>query len=135
MYSLSIAVERKRTYLVQMGLVSEKRKMVANLTFVCRNVIIGMQEILKNKGVSDLMMKRLRGKNLAHPGCLIGTTIGLTIGIILAGILAQVFNLSLTTVLLVWFGLTIVLGAIGWITGTRLTSKFPALVEETTSTK
>jgi hypothetical protein len=81
------------------------------------------------------MMKRLRGKNLAHPGCLIGTTTGLTIGIILAGILAGVLNVPLTTVLLVWFGLTFVLGAFGWITGTRLTSKFPALVEETTSTK
>ena len=80
------------------------------------------------------MMKRLRGKNLAHPGCLIGMTTGLTIGIILAGILAQGFNLPLTTVLLVWFGLTLILGAIGWIIGTRLTSKFPALVEETTST-
>ena len=81
------------------------------------------------------MMKRLRGKNLAHPGCLIGTTTGLTIGIILAGILAQAFNIPLTTVLLVWFGITLVLGATGWIIGTRLTSKFPALVEETTSTK
>lgn len=135
MYLLSIAVQRKRTHLVRMGMASENGKMVANLTFLCRHVIIGMQEILKNKGVSDLMMKRLRGKNLAHPGCLIGTTIGLTIGIILAGILAQVFNLPLTIVLLVWLGLTFVLGAIGWITGTRLTSKFPAIVEETTSTK
>jgi len=77
-------------------------------------------------------MTRLRGKNLAHPGCLIGTTTGLTIGIVLAGILAQGFNISLTTVLLVWFGLTFSLGAIGWITGTRLTSKFPPLVEEQT---
>ncbi len=81
------------------------------------------------------MMKRLRGKNLAHPGCLIGVTIGLTIGIILAGILAAVFNVAYATVLLVWFGLTFILGAIGWITGTRLTSKFPALTEETTSTE
>ena len=81
------------------------------------------------------MMKRLRGKNLAHPGCLIGMTVGLTIGIVLAGVLARFLNVPLTTVLLVWFGLTIVLGAIGWIVGTRLTSKFSALVEETTSTK
>ena len=81
------------------------------------------------------MVERLRGKNLAHPGCLIGVTIGLTIGIILAGILAAVFNVAYATVLLVWFGLTFILGAIGWITGTRLTSKFPALTEETTSTE
>jgi hypothetical protein len=52
------------------------------------------------------MMKRLRGKNLAHPGCLVGVTTGLIIGIILAGILASVFNVAYTTVLLVWFGLT-----------------------------
>ena len=84
---------------------------------------------------SNLMIKRLRGKNLAHPGCLIGVTTGLTFGIILAGILASVFNVAYTTVLLVWFGLTFGLGAIGWILGTRLTSKFPALTEETTSPK
>jgi hypothetical protein len=91
-------------------------------------------KILQNKG-NVLMMNRLRGKNLAHPGCLIGTTTGLTIGIIIAGILVKVLNTPLTTVLLVWFGLTLVLGAIGWIIGTRLTSKFPAPVEETTSRK
>jgi hypothetical protein len=76
------------------------------------------------------MMKRLRGKNLAHPGCLVGVTTGLIIGIILAGILAYVFNVAYTTVLLVWFGLTFGLGAIGWIVGTRLTNKFPVLAEE-----
>jgi hypothetical protein len=74
------------------------------------------------------MMKRLRGRNLKHPGCLIGVTTGLTIGIILAGILAAVFNVLLNTVLLIWLGLTVGLGAIGWIIGSRLSSKFP--VEE-----
>jgi hypothetical protein len=78
------------------------------------------------------MMKRLRGKNLAHPGCLVGVTTGLIIGIILAGILAS-SEVSYTTVLLVWLGLTVGLGAIGWIVGVRLTSKFPALAEETGS--
>ncbi len=76
------------------------------------------------------MMKKLRGRNLAHPGCLIGTTAGLTFGIILAGILAQLFNISLNTLLLTWFGLTLVLGAIGWITGDRLSSKIPPLDDE-----
>jgi hypothetical protein len=81
------------------------------------------------------MMKRLQGKNLAHPGCLTGVTTGLIIGIILAGIMAAAFHVSYTTVLLVWFGLTLGLGAIGWIIGTRLTSKFSALAEAPTSTK
>lgn len=74
------------------------------------------------------MMKRLRGHNLAHPGCLIGVTAGLTLGIILAAILA-LHNVTLNAVLLIWLGLTVGLGAIGWIIGTRLTSRFPALEE------
>ena len=79
------------------------------------------------------MMKRLRGRNLAHPGCLVGIAIGLTLGIILAGILA-VQNVALNTVLLIWLGLTLGLGAIGWIVGNRLTSRFPA-VDESASTR
>ena len=75
-------------------------------------------------------MKNLRGRNLSHPGCLIGITVGLTLGIVLAAILAT-FNVALSTDLLIWFGLTIVLGAIGWVIGNRLTSRFPALDEQT----
>lgn len=78
------------------------------------------------------MMKKLRGRNLAHPGCLVGITAGLTLGILLAGILAVFFNVALNTDLLIWLGLTIGLGAIGWIIGTRLTSRFPALEDGST---
>ena len=77
------------------------------------------------------MMKKLRGRNLAHPGCLIGVTVGLTLGIVLAGVLAASFNVALNTVLLIWLALTVVLGGIGWIIGVRLTSRFPALEDET----
>ena len=76
-----------------------------------------------------IMMKRLRGRNLAHPGCLIGVTAGLTLGIILAGVLASVFAVPYNTVLLTWLAITIGLGAIGWIIGSALTSRFPALPE------
>ena len=76
-------------------------------------------------------MNKLRGRNLAHPGCLIGVTTGLTLGIVLAGILAAVFAVALNTVLLIWLGLTLGLGAIGWIIGDRLSSRFPALEEGT----
>ncbi|MDQ2905582.1 MAG: hypothetical protein ABI456_15850 [Ktedonobacteraceae bacterium] len=76
------------------------------------------------------MMNKLRGRSLAHPGCLIGVTIGLTLGIVLAGILAAAFNVPLNILLLVWFGLAVVLGAAGWVIGTRLTSRFPPLEEE-----
>ena len=75
------------------------------------------------------MMKKLRGRNLAHPGCLIGVTIGLIVGIAIAAILATM-NAALNTVLLVWLGLTLGLGAIGWIIGDRLSSRFPALDDQ-----
>jgi MFS family permease len=80
------------------------------------------------------MMKKLRGRNLKHPGCLIGITFGMIIGIVLAGVLASVYNVAMTIDLWVWFGLMIVLGAIGWIIGDRLSSRFPALEEETPET-
>lgn len=76
------------------------------------------------------MMKKLRGRNLAHPGCLIGTTVGLIFGIILAGVLAQLLNVSLNMLLFTWLGLTILLGAIGWIIGDRLSPRFPPLEED-----
>jgi hypothetical protein len=80
------------------------------------------------------MMKQLRGRNLAHPGCLVGTTLGLTLGIILAGVLALSFNVAFNIDVLIWFGLTVVLGAIGWFTGDRLSSRFPALEEDAVDT-
>jgi hypothetical protein len=76
------------------------------------------------------MLKRLRGRNLAHPGSLLGVTAGLSLGIILAAVLA-LHNVSLNTVLLIWLGLTVGLGALGWIVGVRLTSRFPAVEEAT----
>jgi uncharacterized protein YacL len=76
------------------------------------------------------MMKNLRGRNLSHPGCLVGVTLGLILGIVLAAILATL-NVALNTDLLIWLGLTIGLGAIGWVIGDRLTSRFTALDEQT----
>ena len=75
------------------------------------------------------MMNRLRGRSLAHPGCLIGITTGLILGIVLAGVLAMV-NVPFNTDLLIWLGLTVGLGAIGWVIGSALTSRFPALEEK-----
>jgi hypothetical protein len=75
------------------------------------------------------MMKKLRGRNLSHPGCLIGVTLGLTLGIVLAALLAML-NVALNADLLIWLGLTIGFGAIGWVIGDRLTSRYPALDEQ-----
>ena len=75
------------------------------------------------------MMKKLRGRNLSHPGCLIGITLGLILGIVIAAILATL-NIALNIVLLIWLVLTLGFGALGWIIGNRLTSHFPALDEQ-----
>ena len=79
-------------------------------------------------------MNKLRGRNLAHPGCFIGVTAGLTLGIVLAAILAAM-NVPLNTDLLIWLGLTLGLGAIGWIIGDRLSSRFPALDDHASADK
>ncbi len=76
------------------------------------------------------MINQFRGRSFAHPGCLVGITTGLILGIVLAGILASVFNVALNTLLLTWFGLTVGLGAVGLIVGSRLSSRFPPLEEE-----
>jgi hypothetical protein len=76
------------------------------------------------------MMKKLRGRNLAHPGCLIGITLGLTLGIVIAGVLAASLNMPLNTVLLIWLAFTMVLAVLGWIIGDRLSSRFPAIEQE-----
>jgi hypothetical protein len=76
------------------------------------------------------MINKLRGRNLAHPGCLVGITVGLTIGIVLAGVLALSFDIALNALVLIWFGLTLGLGAIGWIVGDRLSSRFPAVKDD-----
>jgi MFS family permease len=75
------------------------------------------------------MMKQLRGRNLKHPGCLIGVTLGVILGIIIAGVMASVYNVPLNTILWTWLAMILFLGALGWIIGSRLSSRFPA--EET----
>jgi hypothetical protein len=76
------------------------------------------------------MMNKMRGRNLAHPGCLIGITTGLIVGIVLGGVLA-VMNVPLNVVLFTWLGLTLVLAILGWLIGSALSPRFPALTEKT----
>lgn len=80
------------------------------------------------------MMKRLEGRSLAHPGCLIGITTGLILGIILAGILAKTLNITLNMLLLFWLAVTVGLGIVGWVIGERLSKKFTLLKEGTAET-
>ena len=72
------------------------------------------------------MMKNLRGRNLKHPGCLIGVTLGSIVGIIIAGVMASKFSVPLNTVLWTWLAIIAFLGALGWVIGSRLSSRFPA---------
>jgi hypothetical protein len=101
---------------------------VEGLTLTGIHAIIHIQRKLKAR-YWRIMMKRLRGRNLKHPGCLIGITAGLTFGIALAGLLAYFANVSYNVVVLLWLGLTLGLGVLGWVIGDRMTAKFPPLEE------
>ena len=94
--------------------------------FILRAIIL-VKILYVDEGIFTVMMKRLRGRNLKHPRCLIGITLGLTLGIIIAGLLAYYLNVSYNLVLLIWLLMTVGLGAIGWIIGDRMSSRFPAL--------
>ncbi len=79
------------------------------------------------------MMNKMRGRNLAHPGCLVGVTAGLTLGIILASVMAMAYNTALNVVALTWLGITVSLGVIGWFVGHWLSPRFPALESDESS--
>lgn len=70
------------------------------------------------------MREQLQGRNLAHVGCLIGLILGLSGGIALAGVLVS-HNVAATLALLVWVGLTVVLGGIGFFAGSAVSDKPP----------
>jgi hypothetical protein len=81
------------------------------------------------EGRSFTMMNSMRGRNLKHPGCLIGTTTGLTVGIILAGVLAMQ-NVPLNVILLIWLALTLVPAIAGWFIGSAVSPRFAPLPEK-----
>jgi len=76
------------------------------------------------------MMNKMRGRDLGHPGCLIGVTTGLILGIVLGAVLA-VENVPFNIDLLIWLGLTVGLAVLGWLIGSALSPRFPALAEKT----
>jgi len=97
------------------------------LTATGKTITISGKYLLIGRIEEKFMINKLRGRNLAHPGCLIGVTMGLTIGIILAGVMAIAYNVALNVVAFTWLGLTVGLGALGWVIGHWLSPRFPAL--------
>jgi hypothetical protein len=80
-----------------------------------------MPETLRRKGVG-VMREQLEGRNLAHVGCLIGLILGLSGGIILAWMLI-LHSVAAIVALLLWFGLTVLLGGVGYITGSAVSTQ------------
>jgi hypothetical protein len=80
-----------------------------------------------NKGF--IMREQLRGRNLAHVGCLVGLIIGLSGGIALAWALV-LHNVAALAALGVWLALTVVLGAVGYAVGDATTGRKDALPHE-----
>lgn len=61
-------------------------------------------------------MQQLRGRNLSHIGCTLGLTLGLLLGLIL-GMLALRIAPSINVAAGVFFGVTVVLGIMGYALG------------------
>jgi hypothetical protein len=70
------------------------------------------------------VLRKLQGRNLAHLGCLIGLIVGLGGGLVLATILLLVVGLDGTVAAFIWLGISFVLGAAGWITGSTLSGRY-----------
>ncbi len=68
------------------------------------------------------MREALRGRNLAHVGCLLGLIIGLGGGIALAWALI-LRDMSILLAMLIWIALVAALGGIGYALGSAATDK------------
>ncbi len=69
-------------------------------------------------------------RNFAHVGCLVGCILGLGGGIALAWILI-LHSTAIGIALLVWIGITFVLGAIGYLIGYRVRQPTSGNVSQT----
>lgn len=71
------------------------------------------------------MLDQLRGRNLAHVGCTIGLTLGLILGMI-AAFVVVLLNHAVQAAgyaTIVFFGITFILGAVGYVLGSRATQR------------
>ena len=71
------------------------------------------------------MLNQLRGRNLAHVGCTVGLLVGLLLGMIAAIVVISVARTAAAAdwAALAWLGLTIVLGALGFVVGGRISRR------------
>lgn len=75
--------------------------------------------------MGENMLDQLRGRNLAHVGCTIGLTLGLIIGMLAAFVVVLLNHAAQAAgyATIVFFGITFILGAVGYVLGSRATSR------------
>ena len=71
------------------------------------------------------MLNQLRGRNLAHVGCTVGLLLGLLLGMIAGIIVISVVRTAAAAdwAALVWIGLTLVMGVLGFLAGGRISQR------------
>jgi|GEM_PF-857144 uncharacterized protein YacL len=71
------------------------------------------------------MLNQLRGRNLAHVGCTIGLVLGLLIGMIVGFVITLIVRTAaaLDWATFAWIGLTLGLGALGYVFGDRFSRR------------
>ena len=79
------------------------------------------------------MLNELRGRNLAHVGCTMGLTLGLVVGLVAAILVLQLVpsGTSVGWATVAWFGLTFVLGVVGYYLGGLVSRKLWGSVRST----
>ena len=79
------------------------------------------------------MLEQLRGRNLAHVGCTLGLTLGLTLGIFVGLFVSIIVRTpaSLSLAALSFLVVTIGLGALGYIVGSRSSQRLDTAFEPT----
>jgi hypothetical protein len=68
------------------------------------------------------MFHYFKGRNLTHLGCALGVCVGLMAGLIIGAVLSS-HAAALSTALWAMLGVTVVVGAAGWVLGAAFSSR------------
>ena len=86
--------------------------------------LLSLYARLQRANDKALMFHYFKGRNLTHLGCALGVSLGLMIGLIVGGALSMSHPLSVAVWVMV--GVTVVVGAAGWVLGAIFSPKTKA---------
>jgi hypothetical protein len=85
------------------------------------DLLLLFYSILQRASEKTLMFHYFKGRRLTHLGCALGVSLGLMIGLIVGGALSVSHPLSVAVWVMV--GVTVAVGAAGWVVGALFSPK------------